>query len=113
MKKEKCYLCEKGFLENKKVDFSLYGQSVGKFMAQECSACGEKFFDETASKEIDAAAKTKGLWGLEANTKITQTGSSIAVTISKQIADFMNLNKGQSVHLHPESRNRLVVELCD
>ncbi|MBI5065973.1 YgiT-type zinc finger protein [Candidatus Woesearchaeota archaeon] len=111
MKKEKCYICEKGFLENKKVDFSLYGTNLGKFDAQVCSVCGEKFFDEKASDEIDDKAKEKGLWGLEADTKVTKTGSSMAVTISKKIGDFMCLEKGKRVHLRPENKNRLVVEI--
>ncbi|MBI4919437.1 YgiT-type zinc finger protein [archaeon] len=112
MKKEKCYMCEKGTLENKKVDFSLHGVVLGKFSAQVCDSCGEKFFDETSSDLIDKAAKEKGLWGLEADTKITKTGSSIAVTISKQIANFMQLQKGKRVHLHPENKNKLIIEVA-
>lgn len=111
MKKEKCYICEKGFLENEKVEFLLYGVSLGKFDAQVCSGCGEKFFGEKASDEIDNKAKEKDLWGLEADTKITKTGSSMAVTISKKIGEFMCLEKGNRVHLRPENKKRLVIEI--
>lgn len=111
MTKEKCYVCEKGILENKSVDFSMYGISLGKFPAQVCTSCGEEFFSESASDQIDEAAKKHGLWGLEAETKITQTGSSLAVIVNKQISHFMSLQKGKKVHLQPESKNRLIIEV--
>ncbi len=65
MKKEKCYICEKGNLEQKKVEFSLHGEILGKFSAEVCNSCGEKFFDETSSDLIDKVAKEKGLWAFE------------------------------------------------
>ena len=111
MTKEKCYVCEKGILKNKLVDFSMYGISLGSFPAQVCTKCGEEFFSESASDQIDEEAKKHGLWGLEADTKVTQTGSSLAVTVNKQIAQFMRLQKGKKVHLQPENRNKLVIEV--
>ena len=50
---ERCYTCEKGILERKKVDFMLYGEFIGKFDADVCSKCGEKFFEvETMTEAV-------------------------------------------------------------
>ena len=51
----KCYLCNKGELEKKKADFSLYGKLIGKFDAEVCNTCHETFFDEGSSEKIDEA----------------------------------------------------------
>lgn len=107
----KCYLCQKGTLEKKKVEFKLYGELVGSFSAEVCSQCGEKFFDEKTSAKIDEAAKTKGLWGLEAETSIGKTGDSLMVRINKQLAEFLGLQKGEKVKIRPEDKKRLVIEI--
>lgn len=108
---EKCYLCEKGFLEKKKVDFKLYGELIGKFDAEVCSLCGEKFFDEATSQKIDEATKAKGLWGLEVETNVGQSGDSLMVRINKQLAQFLKLRKGEKIKLRPEDRRKLVIEV--
>ena len=108
---EKCYTCEKGVLEKKKIDFKLYGELIGKFEADVCSACGEKFFDEETSEKIDASTKAKGLWGLEAETTIGQSGDSLMVRINKQLADFLKLRKGEKIKIRPEARNRIIIEV--
>ena len=106
----KCYICEKGDLSKQKVDFKLYGEIVGKFNAEVCSHCGEKFFDEETSNKIDDVTKKKGLWGLESETIIGQSGDSLMVRISKKLADFLNLHKGEKVKIRIEDRKKLVIE---
>ncbi len=108
---EKCYICEKGVLEKKKIDFKLYGEIIGKFEAEVCSVCGEKFYDEQTSAKIDTATKAKGLWGLEAETTVGQSGDSLMVRINKQLADFLKLHKGEKIKIRPEARNRIVIEV--
>ena len=106
---EKCYLCEKGDLEKKKVDYKLHGVSLGRFKAEVCSQCGELFFNENVSRKMTQIAKEKGLFGLEAETKITQAGNSLAIRIPKRIVDFMHLKKGSQTRLHPEV-DKLIIE---
>ncbi|HLD05690.1 MAG TPA: hypothetical protein VJG90_08275 [Candidatus Nanoarchaeia archaeon] len=105
----KCYLCEKGTLSRKKVDYELYGTSLGKFMAETCNACGEIFFSENVSKKMTELAKKKGLWGLYAKTKIGQAGTTLDIRLPKKIIQFLNLKKGTEINLQPEGRNRLVI----
>ncbi|MEK6920511.1 MAG: hypothetical protein AABX82_01405 [Nanoarchaeota archaeon] len=108
---EKCYVCEKGIMEKKKVDFHLYGELIGKFDAEVCPVCKEKFFDEETSQKIDATTKAKGLWGLEAETSIGQSGDSLMVRINKQLAQFLNLQKGERIKIRPEDRKKITIEI--
>ncbi len=107
---EKCYICEKGELVKRKADVKPYGVSIGKFDAEVCTECNETFFSEQTSDKIDETAKSKGLWGLEARTKIGQVGNSIDVKISKKIAEFTGLKKGEEVRVYPEGKNRIIIE---
>ncbi len=107
---KKCYICEKGDLVGKKVDVKPYGISIGKFDGEVCAACGETFFNEKISDKIDEVSKKKGLWGLEARTKIGQVGNSIDVKINKKLAQFAGLKKGEEVRVYPEGKNKLVIE---
>ncbi|MBI4447926.1 hypothetical protein HY643_03015 [Candidatus Woesearchaeota archaeon] len=66
----KCYTCEKGNLKRIKSEFKLYGLILGKFNSEVCDKCGQTFFGENASNAIDKVAKQKGLWGLDAKTKV-------------------------------------------
>lgn len=106
---EKCYSCEKGLLKKKKVDFKVYGISLGEFEAEVCPKCGESFFDETISDKMDKIAKERGLWGLESRTKIGIAGDGMVIRVNKKIAQFMELNKGKEVILLPESKEKLSI----
>lgn len=106
---EKCYICERGTLEKRKIDYVLYGQNLGKFDAEVCSKCGEQFFEENVSKNMTQAAKKKGLWGLQAKTKIGQAGSTLDIRLPKKIINFLNLRKGEEVEIYPEGKNKLIV----
>ena len=93
------------------VDFSLYGTSLGSFKAKVCSRCKDTLFAELASDRIDELAKQKGLWGLESKTTIGKVGNSLDIKISKRLAEFAGLKKGESVSVYPESRKRLIVQI--
>jgi len=104
----KCDECS-GKIVIKKTDFVLYGTSLGKFPAEICTKCGEKVFTEEVSDCIDKLAKEKGLWGLGTKTTVGKVGDSLDVRINKKIADFVGLQKGQTVLIHPEGKNKIVI----
>lgn len=108
---KKCYLCEKGELKKKKVPYLLYGELVGMFEAEVCTACGETFFGEETSEKITAATKAKGLWGLGSQTRIGQAGSTLDIRLPKRIIEFLDLKKGEEVTVYPESKKKIIVEL--
>jgi len=106
----KCYTCEKGELKKTKEPYKLYGEYLGDFEAEKCSKCGEVFYTEESSRRMTQAAKDKGLWGLNAETKIGQSGTTLDIRVPKKIIDFMKLKKGKQVRIYPEDKNRLVIE---
>jgi len=98
-----------GKLVKKKVDFSMYGISLGKFEAEVCKKCGEELFSEEVSKQIDEVAKKKGLWGLEAHTKVGKAGDSLIIRVNKKIADFYGLKQGEEITIMPKDKDELCI----
>ena len=108
--KNKCWECGRK-MAHKKVDYSLYGVSLGKFPALVCDKCNETFFSEETSREITKTAKEKGLWGLGTKTKIGQAGSTLDIRLNKRLIEFMGLKKGEEVTIYPESKNKLIISI--
>jgi len=108
MERKKCEEC-KGRIIKKYIEFSMYGVSFGKFLAEVCTKCGEEIFDEKTSEEIDKIAKQKGLWGLAKKVKIVKIGNSLAIRIPKIISDFLGLKEGKEAMMTPE-KNKIVIE---
>jgi YgiT-type zinc finger domain-containing protein len=106
-----CWECNKE-MKNKKVEYKLHGVVLGKFNALVCERCDETYFSEETSRKITNIAKEKGLWGLEAETSVTQSGNSLAIRIPKKIAEFLNLRKGTMTRMHPE-KEKLIIESID
>lgn len=103
-------ICEcGGRIIKKKIDFSMYGTSLGKFEAEVCQKCGEELFSEKISNQIDETAKKKGLWGLEAHTKIGKAGDSLIIRINKKIADFYGLKQGEEITITPKDKKEISV----
>ncbi|MBI2498611.1 YgiT-type zinc finger protein [Candidatus Woesearchaeota archaeon] len=107
---KKCYICNEGTLEKRKVDYFLLGENLGKFEAEVCNKCGEQFFDEEVDEQITKRAKEKGLWGIMAKTKIGQAGSTLDIRLPKKIIEFLDLKKGEEVIVYPEGKKRLIIE---
>ncbi len=103
-----CWECGKK-MKIKKVDYSLYGIKIGKFPAKVCEKCNETYFSEETSKKMTGIAKKKGLWGLQAKTKIGQAGSTLDIRLPKKIIDFLNLKKGEEVTIYPEDKNKIII----
>jgi len=103
-------ICEcGGRIIKKKVDFSMYGVNLGKFEAEVCQKCGEELFSEEVSNQIDEVAKKKGLWGLEAHTKIGKAGDSLIIRVNKKIADFYGLKQGEEITISPKDKREISV----
>lgn len=110
MKRTKCEECG-GKITRKIVGYAYLGEHIGRYEAEVCSKCGEAVFDEEASEKIERKVKEIGLYGLGASTKVGVAGSSLVIRITKKLADFLKLEKGEDVHVYPESKKRLIVEV--
>ena len=106
----KCDECG-GKIEKKKIDYSIFGVSLGKFPAEVCTKCGEVCFDEDTSRKMTDIAKEKGLWKLETKTKIGKVGDALDVRFNKRLIEFLGLKKGEEVTIYPESRKRVIIEV--
>lgn len=105
-----CPVC-RGELKVNKQPYAFGGIKLGEFDAEKCSQCGEVFFTEEASDLIDRKAKELGLWGLGKASRIGQSGNTLIVRIPVKIARYMGIGQGDPVVVHPEGKDRLVVEV--
>ena len=93
--------------------FHLHGELLGNFPAEVCQHCGEKVFGEDIADRIDSLAKEKGLWNLSSRTKVAAIGTTLGVTFSKRLIDFINLQKGKEVLITPENKKKFTIEFLD
>jgi len=103
-----CWECGKEMIK-KPVEYKLHGVLLGKFSALVCESCHETIFSEETSRAITAVAKQKGLWGLQAKTKLGLAGKTLDVRLPKKIIEFMKLKKGAEVTITPENKNKLTI----
>ncbi|MBI1970138.1 hypothetical protein HYS47_00165 [Candidatus Woesearchaeota archaeon] len=105
----KCYKCEKAEFAKRKVEFTQFGISLGKFDALVCPICEETVFEGKISKQIEEQAKKAGIWGLARRTSIGTSGSSLDVKVPKAIAEVLKLKKGQEVIIEPTAKNKIEI----
>jgi hypothetical protein len=108
----KCILCN-GNLKKEIVDYKIYGESIGKFPALVCKSCKEQWFNEETALEIEQAEKKANLFGLSRESKISYGGNSLIIRIPNDIAKFMNLKKESQVMIHPENKNKIIIDIKD
>ena len=107
----KCPICDTGNLVRKKIKHTQMGIELGAYDADVCQKCGEAFFTEESAVKIEKKAKELGIWGLGARTKVGYSGNSLIIRVSKEIADFMKLEKGEEVFVYPQNKEKLIVEV--
>ncbi len=106
----KCDECG-GKIIKKKIDYSIFGVSLGKFPAEVCKKCGEICFDENTSRKMTEIAKEKNLWNLETKTKVGKVGDTLDVRFNKRLIEFLNLKKGEEVTIYPENKKKIIIEV--
>lgn len=107
----KCDECEKGTLREKKVNYILLGQNLGKYDALVCDHCDETIFSAETFTFVEKKAKEKGLWGIAARTRIGTSGNALDVKLPKSLIDFMHLKKGQEVLIEPLNEKKFQVNV--
>lgn len=91
----------------RKVEHKEFGVSLGYFPAYVCIMCGEVYFDEQTATEIQLKSKQLGLFGLARKAKVAEIGNSLAIRIPKEIAEFMDLKKGEEVIVLPDGKKQI------
>ena len=95
-----------------KIKEEYLGHFLGEFDGWICPKCSETFLDAESVKKAQARAKELGILGLSEKTQIAKSGNSLVVRIKKNLADYLKIKEGGSVYLHPEGKNKLVVEIA-
>ncbi|MEW6070507.1 MAG: AbrB/MazE/SpoVT family DNA-binding domain-containing protein [Candidatus Thermoplasmatota archaeon] len=108
---KKCPVCERGKLKKGEIDEEMFGVALGKFEAELCDYCHESFVDERVMAKIEEKAKKIGIWGLAEKLKVAKSGNSLVVRLPARIAKFLSIKAGQEVLVHPESKEKLVIEI--
>ena len=106
-----CYECGKGNLEEKKVDYFLYGIKIGRYPAEVCDKCGETFFDSDALEKIEQKTKELGLFGLRRKVKVGTSGNALDIKLYKRLIDFLNIKKGHELEVEPINKKKFEVEV--
>lgn len=106
----KCVFC-KGSVSQTKAPVIMLGKNLGEFNVGVCQKCGEQYYSEKVSEQIEVASKKAGIWGLNSKTRVGQSGNALMIRISKRLAEFLKLKKGQEVQIEPKNSGEFVVKL--
>ncbi len=106
----KCVMCG-GKTVQKNVDYREFDVLLGNFKAEVCQKCGESYFDEKTAEKIQHKSKELGLFGLAKKTRVAEVGNSFAIRIPKEIAEFLDLEKGQEVTLMPKDKHDIHIQV--
>jgi len=109
---KKCPVCGKGNLRRGVIDEEMFGLSLGRYQAEICEACGESFLDTSAIEKIEKKAKELGIRGLAKKVTVRRSGNSLVVRIPSELVKFVGLKEGVEALLHPEGKNKLIVEIA-
>lgn len=114
MKEQRCVCGAK--VEKIKTDMELFdGDIVLKDVdAYYCPKCKEEILttDQLSSAREKLTGVLPNFEAFSLRKKITQLGNSLSIPISKELADFMHLRKGEEVRIVVKNRNRLIVDVC-
>ncbi len=105
-----CPMCG-GNVKKGKVREEYLGHFLGEFPGWICTKCGETLLSAESVRKVQQRAKELGIFGLSERTAIAKSGNSLVVRIKKTLANYLNITEGKQVFLHPEGKNKLVVEV--
>ena len=79
-----------------------------------CPDCEEEVL--TTGQAADARQRFKeslpGFTAFSIRKKITKVGNSLTIPLAKELADFMNLHKGEEVKITLKNKSRLIIDVA-
>ena len=77
-----------------------------------CSKCKEELFESKEGNRVfDEISKTGTRYSFETRKRIAKVGNSFAIPVSKEIADYMQIKKGEEIIVRVKDQKRLVIEV--
>lgn len=79
-----------------------------------CTKCGEELFttDQAATAQEKLYKMFPGFDTYSIRKKITKVGNSLTVPLSKELADYMGVKKGDDVRITLKNKHRLIVDVA-
>ena len=88
------------------------GINCGTLDIEFCETCGSEYLPEESMRIVQQKLKEKGLWGVEHRAvSFWKSGNSVVLRVPKKIADVLHLKPAMRAFIHPEGKNKLVVEV--
>ncbi len=100
-----------GTLKKSQCEVEFFGIDFGLRECEICTSCGSEYLSQETMKEVEEEVKSKRIFGLERNVKVSKSGNSLVIRIPKEIAEFMNLKKDGLLRLFPVESKRLEIEV--
>ena len=111
--KENAIYCAKCNQEMKEVLLPRYeydeGLPLHNVNAYRCNKCNKIFFTEEQARQMEARANELKEYEFGFERKLNISGRGLVVGIPKQLADCMNLKKGQTVKIFPIAKEGFMV----
>lgn len=60
---------------------------------------------------LEARARKAGVWAVGEKVKVARSGNSLVLRIPTDMARLLKLKAGSEVYMHPETADRLVVDI--
>ncbi|MBN2014672.1 MAG: hypothetical protein JW778_05785 [Candidatus Altiarchaeota archaeon] len=114
MEKLKCVCGAKA--EKLKTDLELFDGTIllKDVDAYYCPECKEEIL--TTDQLSSVREKLRGILpnfeAFSLRKKVTQLGNSLSIPLSKEITEFMHLQKGGEVKITVKNRQRLIIDVC-
>ncbi len=114
MKELRCVCGAKA--EKIKTELELFDGSVvlKDVDAYYCPRCKEEILttDQLSSAREKLTEILPNFEAFSLRKRISQLGNSLSIPISKEVAEFMHLRKGEEVKIMVKNRHRLIVDVC-
>ena len=77
-----------------------------------CQKCGEGYFPEETMEVVERKLKDNGSWGIKRRgVNLWESGNSVLIRVSKDIADQLNLKPDNKVTIYSEGKRKLVIDI--
>ena len=97
-----------------KTEMDLYDGSISvkNVDAYYCPHCKEEIFTAEQGENIrEKLQKINPIQAFSTRKKIIKVGNTLAIPVSKEMAEFMHLKKGQEAEISVKDKNRLILSL--
>ncbi|MCK4491104.1 MAG: hypothetical protein KAU03_00665 [Candidatus Altiarchaeales archaeon] len=100
--------------QSHKIRFTNFNVMLKDVDAYYCPKCREEILttDQLSSTREKLREILPDFEAFSLRKKVTQMGNSLSIPLSKEVAEFMHLRKGEDVKIMVKNRRRLIIDVC-